>query len=113
MRKKKIRKSCTMIVCYRREHALDAGAHLDINAHCFFEVDSLVFLSPFSVFFGGVRDRCCGVNFRGAGDGFISVSFGGAHFGWLWGDCSSGLHSRQGRDNMGSQRFWNMNDMFA
>ena len=64
MRKKKIRKSRTMIVCYRREHALDAGAHLDINAHCFFEVDGLVFLSPFSVFFGGVRDGCCGVDLR-------------------------------------------------
>ena len=50
-----------MIVCYRREHALDAGAHLDINAHCFFEVDGLVFLRPFSVFFGGARDGCCGV----------------------------------------------------
>ena len=102
-----------MIVCYRREHALDAGAHLDINAHCFFEVDGLVFLSPFSGFFGGVRDGCCGVDFRGAGDGFIGVGFGGARFGWLWGDCSSGLCSRQGRDNMGSRRFWNMNDTFA
>ena len=67
MRKKKIRKSRTMIVCYRREHALDASAHLDINAHCFFEVNGLVSLSPFSVFFGGVRDGCCGVDFRGAG----------------------------------------------
>jgi len=36
-----------MVVCYRQEHALDAGVHLDINAHCFFEVDGLVFLSPF------------------------------------------------------------------
>ena len=39
-----------MIVCYRREYALDAGAHLDINAHCFFEVDGSVFLSPFRSF---------------------------------------------------------------
>jgi len=83
-----------MIVCYRREHALDAGAHLNINAHCFFEVDGLVFLRPFSVFFGGARDGCCSVDFRGAGDGFTGVGFGGARFGWLWGDCSSGLRSR-------------------
>jgi len=66
-----------MIVCYRREHALDAGVHLDINAHCFFEVDGLVFLSPFSVFLDMVV-----------------------------------LFERQG-ETMGSERFWNMNDVFA
>ena len=93
MRKKKIKKSRTMIACYRQKHALDTGAHLDINAHCFFKVDGLVFLSPFLVFFGGVHNGCCGIDFRGAGDGFISIGFGGAHFGWLWGDCSSGMCS--------------------
>ena len=98
MRKKKIRKSRMMIVCYRREHALDAGAHLDINAHCFFEVDGLVFLRLFSVSFRGARDGCCSVDFRGAGNGFTGVSFGGARFGWLWGDCSSGMRSLLGRE---------------
>ena len=82
-----------MIVCHRREHALDAGAHLDINAYCFSEVDGLVFLNFFSVFFRGARDECCGVDFRGAGDGFSGVGFGGARFAWLWGDCSSGMRS--------------------
>jgi len=37
-----------MIVCYGGDHALDASVHLDINAHCFFEVDRLVFWGLFS-----------------------------------------------------------------
>jgi len=61
----------------------------------------IVFLHPFLVFFGG--DGCCSINFRGAGNGFTSVGFGGARFGWLWGDCSSGLHSRdKGHDDFGT-----------
>ena len=92
-KREKIRKSHMMIVCYRWEHALDTGAHLNINAYCFFKVDSLVFLRLFLVFFRGARDGCCSINFRGAGNGFTGISFGGARFGWLWGDCSSGMHS--------------------
>jgi hypothetical protein len=84
------------IVCYGWEHALAAGVHLDINTHCFFEVDRLVFLGPFSVFFGGAGDGCCGVDFGGAGDGCSSVGFGGACLGSLWLDCSPGLRSLLG-----------------
>jgi len=84
-KRENIKESRTTIVCYRREHALDAGVHLDINAHCFFEVDGLVFLGLFSVFFGGAGDGCSGDDFGGAGDGWSGVDFGGA------GDGCSGV----------------------
>jgi len=71
-------------VLHGREHALDAGVHLDIGGHCFFELDGLKFLSLFSVFFRGAGDGCSGVNFGGAGDGCSGVDFGHARLASLW-----------------------------
>jgi len=46
---------------------LDAGVHLDVSTHCFFELDELFLLGLFSVLpfsgFGGAGDWCFGVDF--------------------------------------------------
>ena len=75
----------------RREHALDAGAHLDISGHRFFEVDRLIFLRLFTVLLGGAGDGCSGVDFGGAGDGRSGVDVGGR-------GCSPGLRSLFGSE---------------
>jgi hypothetical protein len=60
-----------------REHALDAGVHLDIGAHYFSELEELVFklLRPFSLL--------SYQRFGRAGDGRFGVDFG-ARFGSFW-----------------------------
>ena len=64
---------------------LDAGVHLDVGTHCFFELDELFLLGLFLVLpFSG---------FGGAGDWCFGVDFGGARYGFFCQNCRSAVHS--------------------
>jgi hypothetical protein len=85
------------------KRVLDAGVHLDVGTHCFFELDELFLLCLCSVLpfsgFGGAGDWRFGVDFGGArfgfgaGDWHFGVDFGGARYGFFCQDCRSAVRS--------------------